>query len=294
VTAGPPVPNRQKGRIDVVNPHGHFAWYELMTTDVEAATAFYTKVVGWNSQDASAPGSPYTLLGVGRSPVGGLMRLPDEARKTGAKPRWVGYIGVDDVDATAARIERLGGTIHVPPTDVPEISRISIVADPQSAVLALIEWVDPDHQQSAPAGTPGRVGWHELLAADWTTAFAFYAELFGWKKAESSVDTTGIYQLFSVGGQTIGGMFTKPAAAMAPFWLFYFNVGDVDAAAQRAKAAGGEILEGPLNVQSGAWVVRCADPQGAMFALIGQRSKTTVGYFEPAAVSGPAGRRWSW
>jgi predicted enzyme related to lactoylglutathione lyase len=103
--------------------------------------------------------------------------------------------------------------------------------------------------------------------------------------------------MFSVEQQTIGGMFTKPPMVPVPFWLFYFNVDDIDAAAQRAKAAGGEILEGPLDVRGGAWVIRCLDPQGAMFALIGPRSKKAAGYFERDAArrpSGPQGRRWSW
>ena len=92
-------------------------------------------------------------------------------------------------------------------------------------------------------------------------------------------------------------MFTKPAAVPVPFWLYYFNVGDIDAAAARAKTAGGEILEGPLDVMRGAWVARCVDPQGAMFALIGPRGKSAAGFFERTAARGPSdagGPRWSW
>ena len=86
-----------------------------------------------------------------------------------------------------------------------------------------------------------------MLAADWEKAFSFYGELFGWQKANADVDPMGTYQLFSAGGQTIGGMFTKPPMAPVPFWLYYFNVGDIDAAAERVKAAGGQILEGPIE-----------------------------------------------
>ena len=268
-----------------------------MTTDLAAATAFYTEVVGWGAQDASMPGTPYTLLTVGDASVAGLMSLPELAHRSGATPRWVGYIGVADVATTADRIAQRGGMVHVPPTEVPDISRIAIVADPQTAMFGLITWFDADDARVSETDAAGRGGWHELLAADANTAFAFYAELFGWQKAEVSVDPSGAYQVFATGGQTIGGMFTKPAMVPVPFWLFYFNVSDIDAAAQRTKAAGGEVLEGPLGVRGGAWMVRCLDPQGAMFALIGQRSKKTAGYFERAAspaASGPQGRRWSW
>ena len=87
----------------MVDSHGRFVWYELMTTDMEAAKAFYAKVVGWGTQDASMPGMAYTLFTVGGASVGGLMGLPEGARKTGAEPRWLGYVGVNDVDATAER-----------------------------------------------------------------------------------------------------------------------------------------------------------------------------------------------
>jgi predicted enzyme related to lactoylglutathione lyase len=98
--------------------------------------------------------------------------------------------------------------------------------------------------------------------------------------------------MFSAGGETIGGMFTKPPTVADPFWLYYFNVGDVDAAAGRVKARGGEILEGPIEVPGGGWVVRCADPQGAMFALRGKRSDKAIGYFEPAAARDPSATRF--
>ena len=277
---------------DQVGLHGRFAWYELMTTDVAAAASFYTEVVGWEARDASMPGAPYMLLGIRDRAVGGLMGLPPDARKAGATPRWVGYVGVDDVAAAAGLVPRLGGITHLPPTDVADVSRIAIVADPQMAMFGLIAWLgdDPTH---ADQRAPGCVGWHDLLAADATTIFAFYSELLGWRKAETDVDKGGAYQLFSAGGQTIGGMFSKPAMVPVPFWLYYFNVGDVDAAAARAEAAGGEILEGPLDVIGGAAVVRCVDPQGAMFAMIGQRAKSATGYFARSPSAGRDGR-WSW
>ena len=276
-----------------VSSRGRFAWYELMTTDVAAAASFYTKVMGWDARDASAPGAPYTLVGAGDRALGGLMRLPPEARGAGATPRWVGYVAVDDVAAAAARVAHLGGFVHVPPMDVADVSRIAIVADPQMAMFGLITWLGDDPTHADLATEPGCAGWHELLAADATAAFAFYADLLGWRKAESGVDKGGTYQLFAAGEQTSGGMFSKPAMVPVPFWLYYFNVADVDAAAKRAKAAGGEILEGPLDVIGGAWVVRCMDPQGAMFALIGKRAKNAAGYFA-GGPSATRDRRWSW
>jgi uncharacterized protein len=275
-----------------IMPHGRFAWYELVTTDVEAAKAFYAEVVGWAAQDASMPGVSYALFTAGGASVCGLMSLPEEARQSGFKPGWLGYVGVDDVDAAADRIVALGGAVQVPPTDIPNVSRFSIAVDPQRATIALFKWDggdQPRHEQPAELDAPGRVGWHELLAADWEQAWPFYGALFGWQKATANAGAMGTYQQFSAGGQTIGGMFTKPSMVPTPFWLYYFNVGDIDAAAKRVQAGGGEILNGPIEVPGGGrWIVQCTDPQGAIFALVGTRSHNGIGYFERAASRDPA------
>jgi predicted enzyme related to lactoylglutathione lyase len=249
---------------------GRFVWYELMTTDVAAAKAFYAKVLGWDAQDASTPDLAYTVLSAGMTPVSGLMELPPDARKLGATPRWMAYVGVLNVNATAERIVRLGGAVYVPPTDT-NIGRISVVTDPQKATLGLVEGLKPGEPQPDQMGKSGRVGWHELLAADRRKAFAFYGEVFGWQNASAEVDPANEYQLFSAGGQTIGGMFTKQREEPLPFWLCYINVDDVDAALERVKAAGGSIFQGPLELLGDIWIARCRDAQGAGFALQGKR-----------------------
>ena len=147
----------------------------------------------------------------------------------GAKPSWIGYVGVDDVDATADRITRLGGAVHVPPTDVSDISRFSIFTDPQTARLALLKWLKPGQEQPADPGAPGRVGWHELLAADWEQAWAFYGELLAGKRRTPRSERRAHISSSPPEGRCIGGMVTKPATMPVPFWLYYFNVGDIDA-----------------------------------------------------------------
>ncbi|WP_454628309.1 VOC family protein [Bradyrhizobium cenepequi] len=252
----------------MVDQPGRFAWYELLTTDVAAAGAFYGEVVGWNVRDASTPGLAYTLLTAGDASVCGLMDLPEEGRRLGATPRWVGYVAVDDVDATAAQIRRLGGAILVPPTDG-NIGRLSVVADPQTATFALVSGLTYDQRKPGRLDELGRVGWHELLAADRRAIFGFYRELFGWRQTDAEADPADLYQLFSAGAQTIGGMLTKLPSVSQPFWLYYFNVDDIGAAAKRVNAGGGRILQGPIELPDGCWIVRCADPQGALFALQG-------------------------
>lgn len=273
----------------MANSKSRFTWYELLTTDIHSATIFYTKVMGWEVLDASMPGRPYMLLTAGDTLVGGLMELASEARQSGVGSGWIGYVEVSDVDAIAERVKRLGGAVHVPPTDVPGISRFCIFADPQAARLGMLKWPTPADGQSPASGDRGHVTWHELLAANWEKAMEFYVELFGWQKAESKTGEFGTYQMFSANRQTIGGIRTKPAAIMAPCWLYYFHVGDLDAATKRIAAAGGQILDNLFELSSGNWTVLCADPQGAMFALEGTRQNKPIGYFE-----GGRGRKWSW
>ena len=274
----------------MVRHPGRFAWYELLTTDVAAARAFYSNVVGWGARDASTADLAYTLFTAGNTPVSGLMVLPEEARRMGATPRWMGYVGVDNADATTDLIKRLGGAVYVPPTDS-NIGRISVVADPQTAILALVEGLKTGSPQPAELDQPGHVGWHELLAADWAKAFGFYAELFGWQKVETESGPLDAYQLFAAGGQTIGGMFTKRPVEPIPYWLFYFNVGDIDAAAEGVKRGGGQVFEGPFVVPEGSWIARCIDPQGAIFALQGKRSRDAIAKDAASEVSWSTG--WS-
>jgi hypothetical protein len=264
------------GETDVVDHRGRFIWYELITTDLAGAKAFYEEVVGWSAQDASTSDLAYALFTSEGVPVGGLMDLPEEARKMGATPRWMGYVGVDDVDSIADRIKRLGGAVYVPPTNS-NIGRISVVADPQMATLGLVHGLKPGQLQPAALGELGHVGWHELLAADKEKAFAFYRELFGWQKVDAETGPANSYQLFSAGGQTIGGMRAKNWKQPIPFWLYYFDVDDIDAAIELVKVKGGQISEGPHKLLDGSGIVRCTDPQGAGFALQGKRSQDGIG-----------------
>lgn len=249
---------------------GQFVWCELMTIDAGSATQFYRAVIGWSAKDAGMPGWQYTLLSAGETQMGGLMELPQPARDAGARPGWIGYVAVDDVDAVAGRVEQEGGAIRRAAGDIPGVGRFAIVTDPQGAAFTLFKGMEAGASPPAAGSTPGRVGWHELHAADWEAAFAFYAGLFGWTKGEAlDMGPMGTYQLFAIGGVPAGGMMTKSDAAPAPYWLYYFNVDEIGAAVTRVKDSGGQVLNGPHQVPGGSWIAQCVDPQGAMFAIVG-------------------------
>ena len=113
-------------------------------------------------------------------PLGGVMQLPAEAQEAGAPSHWIAYASVADVDATVARAQELGATVHVPGTDIPTVGRFAVLADPQGAIFAAYTPAEPMGDE-APAGV-GQFSWHELLCGDWEAGFDFYSKLFGWEK----------------------------------------------------------------------------------------------------------------
>lgn len=245
-----------------------FVWYELMTTDRAGAEAFYSKVVGWRPA-ASDIGADYTLLMIGETRAAGLMTLPQEALDNGARPAWIGYVGVDDVDAKTAEVVAKGGIVHRQPADLP-VGRFSIVADPTGGAFVLFKPSGiRDRQPELPARTPGTIGWHELYAGDGPAAFAWYADLFGWEAGETmDMGPMGKYQLFRIGGEDAGAVMTKPPQAPRPYWNYYIFVDAIGAAAERVKAAGGQVIMGPMDVPGGGKVLQALDPQGAVFSLL--------------------------
>jgi predicted enzyme related to lactoylglutathione lyase len=247
---------------------GKFVWYDQMSHDMMASAAFYKNVIGWNLVANTMNDSPYTVLAAGEAMIGGVMPIPEDSAKMGVKAAWMGYIGVADVDAFADKVKAAGGAIHRPPTDIPGVGRFAVASDPTGAGFILFNGqgaAAPPHDDSK----TGHFGWRELHAGDREAAFAFYSRLFGWTKgAPFDMGPMGIYQLFDVDGQTVGGMMTKTAQAPVPHWLYYINVDAADAAAERVKANGGQVLNGPHQVPTGQWALQAADSQGAVFGLL--------------------------
>ena len=117
---------------------GTFCWNELMTGDIEKAKTFYTSLLGWTTEQMDmGPGGTYTLFKTGDTSAGGLMGIDPDAKAQGAQPTWMAYITVDDVDASTKKAESLGAKICVPPTDIPNIGRFSIITDPTGASVGL-------------------------------------------------------------------------------------------------------------------------------------------------------------
>ena len=123
---------------EIKNEPGSLCWNELYTTNAEASAKFYTSVFGWQTESVDmGPMGTYTLFKQPgeKANVGGMMPMPPNMK--GAPSHWVAYVAVTDCDASTKKAEALGGKTLMPPTDIPNIGRFSIVQDPTGATLAL-------------------------------------------------------------------------------------------------------------------------------------------------------------
>ena len=255
---------------------GRFVWFDLMTSDVNAARAFYSDIVGWKTTRWS--GGDYEMWTADETPIGGLMPMSPEAKKSGEAPHWLAYVAVDDVDASAARAKKLGGKVLVPGTDIPNTGRYAVLEDPQGASFAIYT---TSNLGSAPRRQAlGHFSWGELHTTDWQAAWRFYAELFAWKKTRSMNMGPELGEYFMFGmdeKESMGGMSnTARMTRSAPHWLHYVNVRSADDTAKRVAEKGGKVLVGPMDVPGGDRIAQCVDPQGTPFAIYSSGQGTKV------------------
>ena len=257
------------------NPQGDFIWYELMTTDADGAKVFYDAVVGWNVEGTSQFPNGYRMIG--RSDggfAGGLLPLTNEMQQHGARPGWLAYISVADVDATHDKIVQAGGKSLMPPFDIPNIGRVAMAADPYGAPFYLMKPTPPANDPNAVSDVfsptaEQRVGWNELQTADVEGARKFYGEQFGWSSDDfMDMGPMGEYRFWDFNGTRLGALFNADPNQLS-HWRFYIRVPSISAAKQVAEANGGTIHMGPHQVPTGDYIVIGSDPQGAEFALVG-------------------------
>ena len=271
------------------NAHGNFIWYELMTPDPAAAKAFYDAVVGWSiSPDPVAPGLEYRMIV--RSDggnTGGVLTLDEAMAGHGARPCWLGYVAVDDVDATVAKASEAGAKVLMPPWDQPGVGRLAMIADPQGAPIYLMDPLPPEGDPDAASDAfsvdqPQHVRWNELATSDPDAALDFYIALFGWDQqgemdmpVPSDVEggEMGKYRFIQDGDVGIGAVMPRPPQMPASAWTYYIGVDDIDRAAAAIAAGGGKIFNGPMEIPGGEFALNALDPQQASFGLVGPRKQ---------------------
>jgi len=261
------------------NPNGFPIWYELLSNDADASKAFYETVIGWTVHPADAGGMDYRMIDTSRDAggnvpgggnlVGGLMGLTDEMKAGGAKPRWLFYIGVDDVDATVAKIEAKGGGVLMPAFDMEGVGRMAFVHDPQGNPFYVMRGASEDSSTAFDRNGMGKANWNELATSDQAVGNAFYADVFGWDYPDRMTmpEDMGDYVFVDVAGTRIGA--TMKAMPDGPTgWLFYFRTPDIDDTAAKVSANGGTVVMGPHEVPGGDRIIVAIDPHGVAFGAV--------------------------
>ena len=268
------------GQDNAPDPTGAFIWYELMTPDAEGSKAFYDKVVGWSISEAEPEYNNYRMINRKDGGfAGGVLPLTSEMQQHGARPAWLGYIYVPDVDQAIGKIEAAGGRALMPVMDIPEVGRIAMVADPQGAPFYVMKPIPRDGELKGQSDVfsvdqPQHVRWNELWSSDPSKSVEFYKRHFGWaQEGDMDMGEMGKYQFVQQGGVAIGAIMPKMPDVPASMWNFYIGVDDIDRAAEAVKAGGGQVFQEPIEIPGGEYALNGTDPQGALFGLVGPRTK---------------------
>jgi predicted enzyme related to lactoylglutathione lyase len=249
----------------VVSNVGKPAWVDLASPDPAASRDFYGKLLGWQLEVSPDPQyGGYATAKLGGKDVAGIgpKMMPE------APTAWSLYIGTDNVDALATKVQSAGGKVIAQPMDVGDQGRMAVFQDPSGAFIAA--W-QPRAMAGFLTGMPGAFGWAELNSRGLGSAVPFYAAAFGWASRTSPMgEGQPPYTEFLIGDQSIaGGMEMNPNAPqfMPSYWMVYFAVDDVDGAYRRALEDGAQEMLAPTDFAGGRFAI-LNDPQGAMFGLL--------------------------
>jgi uncharacterized protein len=246
---------------------GSFCWFELATTDQNAAKKFYTALFGWSVDDSPmGPDDFYSMFKLEGREAGAAYTMRKEQRAQGVPPHWMLYISVADADQAVTKAAHMGATVLSPAFDVMDVGRMAVIQDPTGAIFSL--WQPKKHPGVTIGGVDNTVCWADLSTPDPERASKFYSGLFGWELTKDAKDSSG-YTHIKNGENFIGGI--PPAEHrdrnVPPHWLLYFQVGNAQAATQKATQLGGKVLMPVMTMEKvGTWSI-VADPQGAVFAL---------------------------
>ncbi|MBQ1105187.1 MULTISPECIES: VOC family protein [Streptomyces] len=246
-------------------------WVDLGTPDLDAATAFYRELFGWDL----VPGGPevggYGMLTLDGRNVGGVMTVSEEESPSA----WSVSFQSPDIAATAAAVERAGGSAAFEPMDVLDLGSMGGFTDPAGAYFAA--WQPKKHPGFGVVQEPGSFLWAELYTSDVPAAAAFFNNVFGWGTDQLKVEGTDYtYTTVHPAGAgpeaSFGGLVrmgdVPSEAARGPHWLPYFAVADVDATVATAKRLGGTETLAAMDVPGVGKMANVADPFGAVFAVM--------------------------
>lgn len=240
-------------------------WVDLQSTDQDGAKTFYGDLFGWTFDDQPIPdgGGVYSMAMKGDELVAAIGGQPPDMAAQNMPSMWNTYLAVDDVDAAATRVDAAGGKILMPPFDVMDVGRMTFVADPTGAPIAL--WQANTHIGATLVNEPGTISWNELQTDDVHAAANFYSAVLGITTETQPGEYP--YLTFKVDGQDVAGITVAQAPGTPPSWQVYFAVENTGEAIAKAEKLGGTTIAGPIDTPFGAMAV-LRDPQGGFFNVI--------------------------
>jgi predicted enzyme related to lactoylglutathione lyase len=235
--------------------------FELQGPDPEGVAKFYGQLFGWHTE--SVPGEePYILVDThaGKGINGGFGKA-----REGQPPSSTIYVEAGDVKAALKKAESLGAKTVVPYTVIPNMVTFALFADPQGAVVGLVQ---SDPNQQAPGVSSGNnraVDWFEILSSDPKKAWDFYGKLFGWKVTEAPAEGF-VYGMVEAGDSGIGGGIGGSQDGQ-PRVNIYASVDDLQKYVTKAESLGAKTIMPPTKVAENTTIAIIADPQGTTFGL---------------------------
>jgi uncharacterized protein len=240
---------------------GKFVWFEVVTTDVARAKAFYSELIGWDLNPIDMGGFTYEMINNQQQGVGGIVQAPE-----GVPSHWISYLSVPDVDAKSASIVKAGGKVQGEAMTVPNVGRMVRVSDPLGSAFMLFHAQDGD-KADAP-GVLGGFHWNELWTTDTKQALSFYKEQFGFQHDVMNMGPQGDYFVLKTGETQRAGLMKSPETKIPSMWLPYIHVSKIDETTKRAVSMGAKILKEASDIPGVGRFSILADPTGAVIGLI--------------------------
>jgi predicted enzyme related to lactoylglutathione lyase len=251
---------------------GKVIWHDLLTDTPEKTRRFYSDLFGWTFEALDGEGGEYTLIRSNDELIGGMVNQLD-LPTTADISQWVTVLAVRDAETAADALLAAGGTVFTPPTSLGARGTIAVVADPQGAVLALLQTDGQDPQDTMAPVARGTFLWDELWATDVDAATGFYQRMapFEVRQLDFEVADHSIsYRVLSSQDKPRVGIRPNPVPEMGPMWVNYLRVDDLaamEAIVARVPALDGAVLSPPTERPEGGYVAVIAGPSGAGIAL---------------------------
>lgn len=243
-------------------PEGTPCWVDLAVGDFGKAQAFYSGLFGWRIEPGPAEAGGIAVAELDGRPVAWIGPKQDPGQPTA----WTPHIAVADADAAAERVAAAGGQVLGKGTDLLDVARIAVVADPAGAVFGL--WQAGKNIGAGLVNVPGTLTWNEHFSADFEGSKKFYATVFGYEYGDLSADGF-TYATIKLGGTDVAGIGELPAdaAGARAAWSTYFGVASADEAVAKVTELGGAVVQ-PVRDSPYGRMAQVADDQGAPFTVI--------------------------